>query len=205
MTGARPKLVGGGSPLTGKGPPAEPWQVIDSELVLDSPWMRVRRESVRTAAGFEIPEYYVIEAPDIVVMLALTEAGEAVLVEQYRHGTRTVTLELPAGLVDPDDSSPRATAERELREETGYRAGRLEFLGRLHPSPARQANATYCFLALDCRRVGEPGGDPSEGISLRLLPLSELRAAARRCELPSQVTVGCLFLGLERLRELGLA
>ena len=184
--------------------PAEPWQVIHSEPILDSPWLRIRRDRVRTAAGFEIPEYYVIDAPDIAVMLALTEAGEAVLVEQYRHGTRTVTLELPAGLVEPEDPSPRATAERELREETGYRAGRVELLGRLHPSPARQPNATYCFLALDCRRVGEPSGDPAESIRLRLLPLSELRAAARRCELPSQVTVGCLFLGLERLRELGL-
>ena len=194
-----------GNPLIDKDPSADSWQVIDSELVLDSPWLRVRRETVRTAAGFEIPEYYVIDAPDIVVMLALTETGEAMLVEQYRHGTRTATLELPAGLVDAEDASPRETAERELREETGYRADRLEFLGRLHPSPARQANATYCFLALDCRRVGEPGGDPSENISLHLLPLSELRAAALRCELPSQVTVGCLFLGLERLRDLGLA
>ena len=188
----------------GKDASLDPWQLIHSELILDSRWLRVRRDRLRTAAGVEIPEYYVIDAPDIVVVFALTTAGEAVLVEQYRHGMQGATLELPAGVMDPDDPSPQATAERELLEETGYRADRLEFLGRLRPSPARQANVTYCFLGLECRPVGEPGGDPVEDITLRLLPLSELRAAALRCEMPSQVTVGCLFLGFERLRELGL-
>lgn len=180
------------------------WRVLDSDLILDSRWMRIERHRALTPKGVEVPEYYVLDVPDIVVILALTEQREAILVEQYRHGSRTVSLELPAGMVDPTDPSPRATAERELLEESGYRAGSLELLGRLHPSPARQANHSHCFLALNCRRVAEPEGDPSEDIRTHLMPLPTLRAAARRCELSSQTSLGCLFLGLERLAELGL-
>lgn len=184
-------------------PTAEAWHVLHSETILDSPWMRVRREHVRTPDGHELPEYYVVDAPDIVVIFALTADGEAILVEQYRHGLRQVSLELPAGMLEPEDPSPQACAERELREETGYRAGRIESLGRLHPSPARQSNSTWCFLALDCQIEGEPGGDPAETITVRLTPLAKLRAAAARGKLPSQTSMACLFLALEWLRERG--
>jgi 8-oxo-dGTP pyrophosphatase MutT (NUDIX family) len=113
-------------------------------------------------------------------------------------------LELPAGLVETTDTSPALAVERELLEETGYTAGRLEPLAQLFPSPARQSNVTHCFLALDCHQVAVPAADPAENISLRLLPLQKTRAAAIRGELASQTSVACLFLGLDRLSELGL-
>jgi 8-oxo-dGTP pyrophosphatase MutT (NUDIX family) len=187
-------------------PPREesPWQVIRSETLIDSPWLRVRRQRVRTARGYEIPEYYLLDAPDIVVVLALTEARDAILIRQYRHGIGHASLELPAGMIDPTDPTPPTAAERELLEETGYRPARLELLGRLHPSTARQSNVTHCFLALDCHPAAEPGGDPAEDISLELLPVADLRAVARRSGLASQTSLSCIFLGLERLRELGL-
>jgi 8-oxo-dGTP pyrophosphatase MutT (NUDIX family) len=181
-----------------------PWKVLSSETVLDSSWLRVHRQRVRTAPGYELPEYYVIDAPDIVILLALTGAGQVVLVDQYRHGIARNMLELPAGLVETTDTSPALAAERELLEETGYRAGRLEPLAQLFPSPARQSNVTHCFLALDCHQVAVPAADPAENISLRLLPLRETRAAAIRGQLASQTSVACLFLGLDRLSELGL-
>ena len=145
-----------------------------------------------------------LDAPDVIVLLALTPTNEAILVDQYRHGIRRDVLELPAGMVDAADATPAGAAERELLEETGYRPARLEPLGQLSPSPARQSNVTHCFLALGCERVAEPGGDPAESIKLRLVPLAELRGLARRGALPSQTSLSCLFLGLERLVEVGL-
>jgi ADP-ribose pyrophosphatase len=180
------------------------WEVLYTETLVSSPWLRVHRQRVRTASGHEIPEYYVVDSPDFIVVLALTEEAEVILVDQYRHGVARTVLELPAGLVDPADASPAAAAERELLEETGYRPARLEPLGRLFPSTSRQSNMTHCFLALGCQPVAEPGGDLTESIQLRLQPLLELRAAARRGELPSQASLSCLFLGMERLRELGV-
>ena len=181
-----------------------PWEVLSSETLVDSSWIRVHRQRVLTTHGYEIPEYYVLDAPDVVVMLALTTDRRALLVRQYRHPIRRAVLELPAGVMEPSDRSPRLAAERELREETGYEVGRLELLGRLSPSPARQSNTTHCFLALDCRLTGQPGGDPTEQIRLQRVSLAELRALGRRGELPSQTSLACLFLGLERLRELNL-
>ena len=180
------------------------WTVVQSETLIDTRWLQVRRQRIRTADGVEIPEYYLCDAPDFVALLALTQRHQVILVDQYRHGAAQRVLELPAGMVDPTDSTPQMTAERELLEETGFRAGRIESLGVLFPSTSRQRNRTHCFLALDCEKVAEPGGDPAESITLRLRPLAEVRTAARRGELPSQTSLACLFLGLERLRELGL-
>lgn len=182
----------------------EPWEVLESETILDSSWLRVRRQRVRAANGHELPEYYVLDTADIVVLLALTSDGQAILVRQYRHGIRQGLLELPAGLIENTDRTPAAAAERELLEETGFKPDRLILLGRLFPSPARQSNVVHCFLALDCDRVADPGGDPAEVITLSCLSLPDLRAAALRGDLASVISTSCLFLGLERLAAMGL-
>ena len=192
--------------LSGPAPDPElPWQVLESRTLIESPWLRVHGQRLRTASGFEIPEYYLLDAPDIVVVLALTEAGQAILVRQYRPGAGRAVLELPAGMLDPGDQSPATAAERELLEETGYRPSRVEPLAALYPSPARQSNRTHCFLAIGCQEVAVPAGDPTEDIAVSLLALDDLRSLARAGGLPSQTSLACLFLGLERLRDLNLA
>jgi 8-oxo-dGTP pyrophosphatase MutT (NUDIX family) len=192
--------------LDGRVPDPElPWQVLESRTLIESPWLRVHGQRLRTASGFEIPEYYLLDAPDIVVVLALTEAGQVVLVRQYRPGAGRGVLELPAGMLDPADQSPAAAAERELLEETGYRPRRLEPLAALYPSPARQSNRSHCFLAIGCQEIALPAGDPAEdNLAVSLLALDDLRALARAGGLPSQSSLACLFLGLERLRDLNL-
>jgi 8-oxo-dGTP pyrophosphatase MutT (NUDIX family) len=175
--------------------------VLVSETLLASRWLGVKRQRVRTASGYEIDEYYTLDAPDIVVVLALTASREAVLVRQYRHGVGQTVLELPAGMLE-DGEDPREAIARELLEETGYQAASILTLSMAHPSTTRQSNRSHCYLALDCREVAEPAGDPGEDIEVCLLPLEELRAAVRRGEFPSQTSLTCLFLGLERLAEL---
>jgi hypothetical protein len=99
------------------------WHVVDSETLLQNRWLSVHRQRLRTASGHEIEEYYTIDAPDIVVALALTEASEAILVRQYRHGVARVVLELPAGMLEAGEN-PRAAIVRELRKRQGTRSGR---------------------------------------------------------------------------------
>lgn len=181
--------------------PHPPWEVLRSEILVESRFLRVRREHVRASTGHEIPEYFVLDVPDFVVVLALTVERQVILVRQYRHGLGRAVLELPAGIID-DDESPTETAARELSEETGYQADRLESVGVVHPSASRQSSSTHCFLAFDCRLVGQPHGDPTETISLHLVSLEEVVALARRGELPVAPSLAGLFLGLERLREL---
>ena len=73
------------------------------------------------------------------------------MVEQYRHGSNTVELEIPGGMMDAGETDPVATAVRELREETGYEGGNARLLGKIHSNPAILSNITYTVLIENCR------------------------------------------------------
>ena len=95
-----------------------------------------------------------------------------VLVEQYRHGTDEMTIEIPGGAVDPGES-PATAAARELEEETGYRASELIEIGRVDPNPAFLSNRCWTYLALGCRSDGTVNLDPSEEIEVSLAPIED--------------------------------
>lgn len=99
------------------------WQVTDSEYLFRRPWLTVRRDCLRLPNGNEIPEYYVLEYPDWVNVLAVTPDQKFVFVRQYRHGLGLTAFELCAGVCEKEDSSPLESAQRELWEETGYGNG----------------------------------------------------------------------------------
>ncbi|MFZ4109081.1 MAG: NUDIX hydrolase [Polymorphobacter sp.] len=118
------------------------------------------------------------------VILALTEAREIVLVEQYRvpHGARTI--ELPAGLIgdtDADDTAPAAAA-RELHEETGFAAACWDNLGDFATSPGMSSEMFTLFRATGLTRTGPGGGVDGEDINVHVVPMAELLAflAAQR-------------------------
>ena len=116
-------------------------------------------------------------ASGVVVIVAVTEAGEIVLVEQYRKPVGACVVELPAGLVgdlaDPDETVIVA-AHRELLEETGYAAARMEVLMAC-PSSAGMSDEIITFvLATGLERIGPGGGDDSEDIEVLPLPLADV-------------------------------
>src|SRR5579863_1483060 len=89
--------------------------------------------------------YYSLRVPEFAVVVALTEDDRMLAVRQYRPSVECYTVELPSGLVDPDES-PLQAAERELREETGYAAGGMEMLGPMFPEAGRLTNRIWtCF------------------------------------------------------------
>lgn len=150
----------------------EPWTAVGEDETLQrtsifTVW-RTRRRS--PTCGRE-HDFVRIEAPDWVNVIAVTGPGEVVLVEQYRHGTEEVTLEIPGGAVDPGET-PAAAAGRELEEETGYRAEALELIGVVDPNPAFLSNRCWTFLATSCRRDGTAAPDPSEELTVRTVGLA---------------------------------
>lgn len=114
-------------------------------------------------------------ASGVIVLVPITDAGELVLVEQYRVPVQSRVIELPAGLVgDNGDSQEdfRVAARRELIEETGYRADSLEEILTSPSTPGMANEMITIYLASDLERIGPGGGDSNEDITVHLVPIS---------------------------------
>lgn len=130
-----------------------------------------------------------------VMVVAVTPKGNLLLVEEYRPPVSGRVLSLPAGLVGDDGPEPASVAAaRELREETGYEAVELEFLGAGPSSPGLASESVSFFLARQTRRAGEPTG--VEEISLHEIPLGRVREWTREQERGGALIHPLLWAGL---------
>jgi 8-oxo-dGTP pyrophosphatase MutT (NUDIX family) len=138
--------------------------------------VKSRRRSPRTGADIG---FFLIRTPDWVNVVPITDTDELVLVRQFRHGTDEFSLEIPGGLIDAHERDPEAAAARELREETGFMAARIERLGVMTPNPAVFTNRCHTWLATGCRRVGDLQQDPGEDIEVVTVPLAQVDELVR--------------------------
>lgn len=152
------------------------WSTLESESVYRTPIFNLhRRRSGHPGRGER--DFYVLEAPHWVNIIPLTADNDVVMVRQFRHGIAEFTLEIPGGMVDPEDAHPEHAARREMREETGYDADQIVELARVHPNPAIQPNFCYTYLAREVRKIGEPMPDSSgaEEIEVVIVPLGDIK------------------------------
>jgi ADP-ribose pyrophosphatase len=152
----------------------KPWNKVDSRLLGDFRIFTVRSDrkvSPRTQAEHD---FFVIDCANWVNVVALTPDQQIVMVEQYRHGSNTVELEIPGGMIDKKDASPVLAGTRELREETGYEGRRARILGEIFPNPAIMNNTCYTVLVEDCTLVHPVEFDSGEDIITRLVPVADL-------------------------------
>jgi 8-oxo-dGTP pyrophosphatase MutT (NUDIX family) len=151
-----------------------PWKVLSSEYVSRKFWYTVRLDRVELPNGTVIPEYWISEYLPWVNVVAVTADQKVLLVRQYRHGSRAVHFEIPAGTTDAADTDVESAGRRELLEETGYGGGRWSPLMTLSANPALQNNLTYTFLAEDVvpMRAADPGA--SEDLRLHMVPVDEI-------------------------------
>lgn len=155
------------------------WGVEKSEYLFRRPWLTVRRDTVRLPNGTIYPEYYVLEYPKWINVIAITPEGRYVMVKQYRHGLGVVETELCAGVVE-EGEEPLAAAKRELLEETGFGGGEWELLTVLCPNPGSQNNLSYSFVARGVEKIAEQHLDDTEDICVELLSEEEVRALLDR-------------------------
>ncbi|MCM1079630.1 MAG: NUDIX hydrolase [Bacteroidales bacterium] len=150
------------------------WELLKSEYLIRRPWLTARRDHVRLPNGAEIPEYYVLEYPDWINVIAVTKEGQLVLIRQYRHGIGKTCFELCAGVCD-EGEEPLTSAQRELYEETGYGKGTWKLWMTVSANPSTMTNMTYCFLATDVERISGQHLEATEDISVHLMDKKDVR------------------------------
>lgn len=156
------------------------WKETGRELIAPCRIFDLCRVHRRSPEGKE-GSFYLLDAPDWVTVIPFTGSpeelregkGSFLLVEQYRHGSDSVTLEFPAGTVE-EGEDPRLCALRELQEETGRSAGELIHLGSVNPNPAFMNNSVSFYLALELGTPGQQNLDEHEEIALHYHPFDEV-------------------------------
>jgi len=176
---------------------------VESSLrVYDGRLSSVRVDHVRFADGSSA-DREVVEHPDAVAVVALDDEGRVVLLEQYRHAVGRRLLELPAGKLDQEGEAPQAAALRELHEETGLRAGRVDALLRYHSSAGWTDESTTLYIADDLSDAGVPEGfvaaHEEADMQVRRVPLDEAVAMVAAGEIADAKTIiGILLVRLQR-------
>jgi 8-oxo-dGTP pyrophosphatase MutT (NUDIX family) len=149
----------------------EIWKRIQSKQIADCRVFKVREDFAES--GEKESSFFVIENPNWVNVIALTERHEVVLIEQFRHGIEEIILEIPGGIID-ENESPETAARRELLEETGFSAEHFMLLGKSHPNPAIQNNTIYHFLAVDAQKTEEVKFDEHESVVTKMVHLNNI-------------------------------
>ena len=154
------------------------WHRISTRPGPDLKLFQARWDAMQHPEGRAVMDRLVLESVDWVNLVAITAAGENVMVRQFRFGVGYPTLETPGGMVDPGEDS-LAAARRELTEETGYSGGDWQYLGAVEPNPAFHDHLCHHWLARNVVASGpqRPGG--GEQIRVELLSRAQLQTAVQ--------------------------
>lgn len=173
----------------------EAWKVLESELLIDRWWMRLRVDRVELANGEIIPEFHVVQYPHWVLVIAQDDKGRLLFVDQYRHGIGRTSLEFPAGMLEPDED-PMEAAGRELLEETGYRATGLKKIGAWAADPSRQSDWAFAYAAERADVIAHPEPDATENLVVRRLTVDQTERAISEGRLMHGIHVAAFYRAL---------
>lgn len=138
-------------------------------------------------------EFSVINSPDWVNVIALTDDGQLVLVRQFRYGIDEFSLEIPGGVIEHGED-PVLAGARELEEETGYSGTSARLLASVHPNPAIQSNRCHFVLVEHARKTHELSWDDDEEIEVLTKPVDEVYALARSGQITHSLVLDALFM-----------
>ncbi len=174
----------------------KPWKVLESKYLQE----RIRIDRCELPKG-KLLDATVMEFRSWANIVALTKDQKVVLVRQYRHGAQMDFLEFPGGIVE-DGEDPLLGIQRELLEETGYKAADIVEVGRLYPNPAMQTNRLFCYLAFNAEKVESQNLDDGEDIEVELVSLDELIALCKEGKFLHALDVAVFFQALLHLNRI---
>lgn len=144
------------------------WRTLKSEYIIRRPWMTARMDTVELPDGTVNEEYYVLEYPTWVNVIAVTADGDYVMIRQYRHGLGETCTEIVAGVCEAGEQ-PEAAARRELMEKTGYGGGTWRRLMTVSANPSTMNNVCHCFIATGVTKTGARHPDRTDAIGVKLM------------------------------------
>jgi 8-oxo-dGTP pyrophosphatase MutT (NUDIX family) len=181
------------NPSDRKDPLIHPWQTLQDEEIADCRIFSVRSVTRASPTGEAKGNFFYIASADWVNVVALSADGRLVLIRQFRHGSDEITLEIPGGIID-EGESPTEAARRELLEETGFAAEKLEVIGRVRSNPAIISNWTWTVLATGLGAAASATMfDEHEEISVELIDVHEIDEKLRNGEITHALVVGAIM------------
>jgi ADP-ribose pyrophosphatase len=171
----------------------QPWKKIGSRPGGDFRIFSVRWDQKISPRTGQAHDFVILDSLDWVNVVAVTPDDRLVMVEQYRHGTDTVELEIPGGLLDSPKETPLAAGLRELREETGYEGEQAEILSEQLPNPAYQSNRCFTVLVRQCSLRHPLQWDHAEDLLTRLVPVADIPGLIESGRIRHSIIIAALY------------
>lgn len=170
------------------------WKTLKSDIAYDgSPFFTLLKQTVLDRRGQTIEPWYQMQAANFVVVVPVTEDGNLVMVQQYRHGLGDMSIELPSGKLN-DNESPQDAAERELLEETGFKCTTLQKIGKQISSDTSFSTSKFdIYIGLGCTKIAEQKLDATEDITVVIKPFDEALKLALSGEICSTASIVALL------------
>lgn len=122
------------------------WQLIDTEYIVDNRWIRFSKRKFLLPNGSVIPDYYIVEKPDVVLVVAITPERQTMIMKEFERGVMETGYKFPAGRTNASEK-PEDAAKREFYEETGIMVNDLISAGVLHADPGWLTTKVHVFVA----------------------------------------------------------
>ena len=175
------------------------WQLLDSVLVLSTPWLSVHKNQYDVGDGKIVDDFYIVERSDFVLIVA-NRNHNLILVRQYRPATNQFYLSLPAGYLGLGEP-PEVAAKRELLEETGYSATRCNLIGELHPLPGYIKSTAYVIVCEEILESNAGGTDPLEISEVVEVAWTEVIEMIIQGEMKEMQAVAAILMAKEYLQK----
>lgn len=173
------------------------WKFIDRKKIFSKEFINIWEDTYNNGLDTIERSFFIIDLPDWVNIVAITEDKQVVLIRQFRFGTGGFHYEIPGGAVDKTDSSGLHSAKRELLEETGYGEGEWKHIGTISPNPAIQSNKCRTYLAKNVRKIKGPSFDENEDIEIMLAGPGDIDNMVRNGKIDHSLVI-CAFYFADR-------